>query len=107
MAYATSTEYTTELLELASSKVDDLTFNRIRAIGFDNLTAFQQEKVQSATLHQAKFYDDYGTDVESLSGYSLLDISMSFNTNGVKYAGVSPMAIMELKQTGLMRRVIG
>ena len=37
-------------------------FNRIRKIGLDNLTVFQKEKVQKATLLQAQYYSDYGID---------------------------------------------
>lgn len=104
MAYATSSELSENILELASSKIDELTFNRIIAIGFNNLTSFQQTKVKNATLAQAEFYDNYGTDVASISSFSILDTSISFGAGNSP--GVSPMAISELKQTGLMRRVV-
>lgn len=105
MAYATSDKYNDELLELASSKIDDLTFNRINAIGFNNLTSFQKSKIESATLAQAEYYDTYGTDVEALASVSVLDTSMSFGSTS-SYPGTSSVAIMELKQTGLMQRVV-
>ena len=35
-------------LKSASDKIDILTFNRIRGIGFDNLTPFQQEVIRKA-----------------------------------------------------------
>ena len=36
-------------LETASDAVDDLTYNRITALGFENLTSFQQDKIKKAT----------------------------------------------------------
>lgn len=107
-SYATSDTLDQELLELASSKIDELTFNRIQAIGFTNLTTFQQEKIEKATLLQAKYYEDYGTDAEALGGFSVSGLSMSFNGNKSSStpSGVSPGAYMLLKQTGLMSRVV-
>lgn len=106
MAYATSDKLSTELLELASSKVDELTFNRIVAKGIDNLTEFQKEKIQKATLLQAQYYEDYGTDAEALSGFSVSGLSMSLAGNSSVPSGVSPGAYMLLKQTGLMSRAV-
>lgn len=106
MAYATSNTLSTELLELASSKIDELTFNRIVAKGIDNLTPFQKDKIQRATLLQAQYYEDYGTDVEGLGGFTVPGLSMSFNSGSSTPTGVSPGAYMLLKQTGLMSRVV-
>jgi len=106
MAYATSKTLSVELLELASSKVDELTFNRIVPTGLDGLTAFQQDKITRATLLQAQHYEDYGTDVEAMSGFSLSGLSMSFNESSSIPSGVSSVAYSLLKQTGLMRRVV-
>ncbi|PKM69176.1 MAG: hypothetical protein CVU95_00920 [Firmicutes bacterium HGW-Firmicutes-2] len=104
MIYATSQELSEELLELASSKVDELTFNRIVEIGFDNLSDFQKDKVIKATLAQAQHYEDYGTDVASLSGFNVSGLSMSFKDNGPVPTGVSPVAYSHLTQSGLMYR---
>lgn len=106
MAYATSDTLSEEVLELASSKIDELTFNRIRAIGFENLTEFQKSMIKKATLLQAQYYEDYGTDAESLSGFSVSGLSMSFDNNSSTPTGVSSAAYMLLKQTGLMNRVV-
>lgn len=107
MDYATSKEYSEELLEMASSKVDELTFNRIKGIGFNNLTSYQKGLVEKATIAQAKYYDDYGTDVGAMSGFSLLDTSISFKDTGInRYVGVSPITVTYLKQTGLMNRTV-
>lgn len=105
MSYATSNKYSPEQLELASSKVDELTYNRIARLGIENFTPFQQQKVKAATLAQAEYYDQYGTDAALMSGFSLLDTSISFGNSTIP-AGVSPTAIMHLKQTGLMSRVV-
>lgn len=106
MAYATSETLNTELLELASSKIDELTFNRIQAQGFDNLTAFQRGLVEKATLLQAQYYDDYGIDMDGLSGFNVSGLSMNFSDSCSKPLGVSTAAYMLLKQTGLMSRVV-
>lgn len=106
MPYATSETLSPELLELASSKIDELTFNRIVAVGVDSLTTFQKAKIEKATLLQAQYYDDYGTDTEAISGFNISGLSMSFNGGGSIPSGVSPGAYMLLKQTGLMNRVV-
>lgn len=106
MAYAASDTLSSELLELASSKIDELTYNRIVDTGFDNLTTFQKAKIERATLLQAQYYDDYGTDVEMIGGFGLPGISMSIKSSPGTPPGVSPAACMYLKQTGLMSRRI-
>ncbi len=108
MAYATSETLDPELLELASSKIDELTFNRIVARGFANLTAFQKDKIEKATLLQAQYYEDYGTDPGALSGFSVPGLSLSFGqgTGESVPAGVSPAAYSLLRQTGLMVRTV-
>ena len=106
MAYATSETLSAELLELASSKVDELTYNRIVAIGLDNLTPFQQSMIEKATLAQAKYYEDYGTEAEGLQSISVGSFSMSMGNSSGAYKGVSTAAITYLKQTGLMCGVI-
>ncbi len=105
MVYATSETLSTELLELASSKIDELTYNRIQAMGFDNLTEFQKALIQKATLYQAQYYDDYGVDAEGISGFNVSGLSMSFNSN-LGVMGVSTIAYNLLKQTGLTNRVV-
>jgi hypothetical protein len=104
--YATSDTLSPELLDLASSKIDELTYNRIPARGFEKLTTFQQDKIQKATLQQAQYYDDYGTDPGALTGFSVSGLSMSLGGNSGVPSGVSPGAYMLLKQTGLMSRVV-
>lgn len=106
MAYATSETLSSELLDLASSKVDELTFNRINAVGFDNLTEFQQALIKKATLAQTQYYEDYGTEAEALSSISVGSFSMGMNNSSGGYKGVSAATVTYLKQTGLMCRVV-
>lgn len=75
-------------LELAQEKIDSITYNRIVAIGFDNLTEFQREKISKAICYQADYictngYND--EDNRDISSYSVLDISVSVdNSNANK-----------------------
>lgn len=106
LPYADSDSLSSELLDLASSKIDELTYNRIQAAGFESLTTFQQDKIQNATLLQAQYYEDYGTDPGALSSFSVSGLSMSLAGNSSVPPGVSTGAFMLLKQTGLMSRVV-
>lgn len=67
-------------LELAQEKIDDITFNRIVKIGFDNLTDFQKEKISKAICYQAEHIFKNGfnnEDNSDVSSYSVLDISVN------------------------------
>ena len=96
------------MLLKASEKVDELTFNRIVKIGFDNLTDFQKEKVQRAVCLHADCIYENGTEMGQISSYSVLDISVTVdnkNSTEAKY-GVNSDTYNLLKQTGLTCRVI-
>ena len=68
-------------LSKASDQIDSLTYNRIVAIGFDNLTAFQQENVKKAVCEQADFVHKYGDFLNMpIGSYSAGSTSMSFKT---------------------------
>lgn len=101
-----------ELLDLAEIKIDEVTFNRIRGIGFDNLTEFQQERVRKAVCLQADYIQEYGggyTDGEpQIESYSVLDISVSVSgkQTAAERAGMATLAYKLLEQTGLMRRAL-
>lgn len=71
-------------LELAQEKIDSITYNRIVAIGFNNLTEFQKEKISEAICYQAEYiftngYND--EDNRDISSYSVLDISVSVDNS--------------------------
>ena len=100
-----------EVLDLAEMKVDEVTFNRIRGIGFDNLTEFQKDKVRKAVCVQADYIQEYGgyTDGEpQIESYSVLDISVSVSNKqtDAERAGMATLAYKLLEQTGLMRRAL-
>ena len=58
-------------LLIASEKVNELTFNRIVKIGFNNLTDFQKEKVQRAVCLHADYMYQGGTEMGQISSYSV------------------------------------
>ena len=96
-------------LELAQEKIDSITYNRIVAIGFDNLTEFQKEKINKAICYQAEYifkngYND--EDNRDISSYSVLDISVSVdnsNSNKTKAQrlNMSEIAYDLVHKTGL------
>lgn len=96
-------------LRLAQEKIDSITFNRIVAIGFNNLTKFQQEKIKDAICYQAEYIYVNGynnEDNRDVSSYSVLDISISVdNSNSDKTIAqrknMSEMAYDYVHKTGL------
>ena len=96
-------------LKLAQEKIDSITFNRIVAIGFNNLTKFQQEKIRDAICYQAEYIYINGynnEDNRDVSSYSVLDISVSVdNSNNNKTIAqrknMSEMAYDYVHKTGL------
>lgn len=66
-------------LRTASRHVDALTFNRIVAVGFENLTHFQQEIVTEVACRQAHFELENADLIQSvLSSYAINGVSMQF-----------------------------
>lgn len=100
-------------LRLAQEKIDSITFNRIVAIGFNNLTKFQQEKIRDAICYQAEYIYENGynnEDNRDASSYSVLDISVSVdNSNSNKTIAqrknMSEMAYDYVHKTGLDRKL--
>lgn len=92
-------------LEAAQRDIDGMTYNRICAIGFDCLTAFQQQLIRSAVCEQAKFRSVYADLLESpLQSYSINGVSMQFGGTGLMdFGGVKTTAHVAslLRQTGL------
>ena len=71
-------------MELAQEKIDSITYNRIVAIGFDNLSEFQKEKISKAICYQAEYIFQNGYNDENnrdVSSYSVLDISVSIDNS--------------------------
>lgn len=98
------------LLDQASDAVDALCYGRIRRVGFDNLTEFQQEKVRKAVCYHAAFLSTYGDLLNSpLSSYGINGVSMSFDADKVVTQGgvTTNQAVMQqLRQSGLATRLI-
>lgn len=96
---------TQQKLERASDQIDSLTFNRIVAIGFDNLTDFQKDKVKKAICIHAEFIEQYGAYIDMpLGGFSAGSVSVSFNANKVNGITTTQEVLNYLKQTGLTWR---
>lgn len=98
-------------LKKASRHIDVLTFNRIVAIGFDNLTEFQKEIIQETVCELAEFeYENEDLINSVLQSYSLNGVSFSLgNSQNVKIQ--DGVVILNeqygiLQQTGLCCRVI-
>lgn len=98
-------------LKKASRHIDVLTFNRIVAIGFDNLTEFQKEIIQETVCELAEFeYENEDLINSVLQSYSLNGVSFSLgNCQNVKIQ--DGVVILNeqygiLQQTGLCCRVI-
>lgn len=95
------------LLEEASDQVDRLTYGRIRARGFNNLTEYQQEMVKKAVCYQVDFINSYGDYLSTpLSGYSIGDVSLSFSQENQGAGGImaDKKTLNYLSQTGLTVR---
>lgn len=100
---------TEKYLKLAQEKIDSITFNRIVAIGFDNLTEFQKEKIKEAICYQAEYIFENGYNNENnrdISSYSVLDISVSKdNSNSnitiAQKENMSEIAYDYIHETGL------
>lgn len=105
--YICDTDNAEKYLRLAHNKIDELTFNRIKGIGFENLTDFQQECIKNAVCEQAEFYVENGTEGSTIKNYSLAGVSVTMSDEKEHdRMGVSATVYNYLKMTGLMSRRI-
>lgn len=103
-----------QYLELAQEKIDSITYNRIVAIGFDNLTEFQKEKISKAICYQAEYIFQNGYNDENnrdVSSYSVLDISVSVDNSSdnktiAQKKNMSEIAYDLVHKTGLDGKVL-
>lgn len=101
------------MLIQASRHIDSLTFNRIVAIGFDNLTVFQKDIIREVICRQADFEYENADIIDTvLQGYSINGVSMQFNGNSWnvyadKGVGIKKDLYSLLSQTGLTSRLVG
>lgn len=96
-------------LKRACLDIDTLTFNRIVARGFDNLTTFQKNIIKGVICEHAEFLFENSDLLESvLSSYSINGVSMSFgNSENVKIIDgvvIKQSLYRHLLQTGLTCR---
>lgn len=95
----------------ASRHIDSLTFNRIVAKGFENLTEFQKELVKTVCFDMANFeYENSDLINSVLQSYSVNGVSMQFGSSW-NVAVIDGVAIRRdtynlLMQTGLCYRGI-
>lgn len=92
-------------LKAAEIKVNELSFGRVEAKGFDNLTEFQKNCVRKAVCYQAEYYIDNGYD-GIIQSYSVPDISVTVKAGNRETESkcISPLAISLLTQCGLSSR---
>ena len=97
-------------LEKASRHIDTLTYNRIVAIGFENLTEYQQGIIKECECLMAD-WETENTDYinNMLSSYSLNGASMSFTGQSASATVVSGVAVSReiyshLQKCGLCTR---
>ena len=98
-------------LRQASRHIDSLTYNRIVAAGFDNLTEFQQGVIKEVVCQQAMFELENADVISSvLSSYSINGVSMQFGDSWNVFAdkGIAMRRdVYELLcQTGLCVRLL-
>lgn len=85
-------------LKKAQEKIDSITYNRIVKIGFDNLTEFQKEKIKDAICLQADYIKEHGfndEDDNTISSYSVLDISVNVKDDSNKKTRASKLHVSE------------
>lgn len=97
------------ILRDASRQIDTLTFNRIVAKGFENLTVFQQEIIKEVICKQADFlYENADALSSVLDSYAINGVSMKFGTGfNVRMENGLPIqstVYSLLEQTGLCWR---
>lgn len=98
-------------LDLASYDIDNLTFNRIKKIGFENLTDFQKLTIKTAVILQADFrYDNEDWLNSALSQYSINGVSVNYgdskSVSVVNNTFVPNTTLAILKQTGLCSLIL-
>ena len=93
-------------LKKASRHIDILTYNRILAVGFNNLTAYQQSVIKEVCRELAEFEYENADLIDSiLQSYSINGVSMTFGNSWnvqVKNGVAMPRDLYErLLSTGL------
>lgn len=98
-------------LDLATYDIDSITFNRIKHIGFENLTDFQKLTIKTVIALQADFrYDNEDWLNSALSQYSINGVSVNYGDSKVVSVVndifIPNYALAMLKQTGLCSLIL-
>lgn len=99
-------------LQQAGRHIDTLTYNRIVAIGFENLTEYQQGIIKECECLMADWETDNADYINSmLSSYSLNGASMSFSGNSASAVVMNGVAVSRdiyshLQKSGMCCRVL-
>ena len=93
-------------LRQASRNIDFLTFNRVVAQGFSNLTDYQSEIIKECICELADFYYNNDDMIQNvLKNYSINGVSMSFgdtwNVHVQNGVAISKATYSKLISTGL------
>lgn len=108
--YKGNLEDAEKALMQAERHIDTLTYNRIVAIGFENLTEYQQGVIRECACLMADWETENADYINSmLSSYSLNGASMSFTGNSASAVVVSGVAVSReiyshLQKCGLCTR---
>ena len=99
-------------LQLASDKIDTVTFFRIRP---NRLTDFQSERVKLATIYQTQFMAHSGSQSEQgkvppIKSYNSLDLSVTYADESeheryLRVNGITQSVYDFLNPTGLLTRI--
>ena len=98
MVYATAKDYLKyytavpddfqQLARQASKNIDTLTYCRINAIGWDNLTDFQRDAITEVCCDIVQFVDENRELLDTpLSSYSVNGVSTQFKFNPTVFVG--------------------
>lgn len=98
-----------KMLKKASRQVDTLTFCRIKSVGFNNLTEFQQNIIKDVVCELAEFISENEDILDSVySSYSINGVSMnignSWNIRIENGVAIPSSLYHDLSQTGLTCR---
>ena len=110
--YKGNLEDTEAALKQAGRHIDTLTFNRIVAAGFDNLTDYQQGIIKECECMMADWETENADYIDNmLTSYSLNGASMSFTGSSAGAALVDGIVVSRdiyshLQKCGLTSRVL-
>lgn len=98
-------------IELASYDIDNLTFNRINKIGFENLTDFQKLVIKKSVMLQAEFRSENEDWLNSaISQYSINGVNVSYgnskSVNIINNIFTPNTVLVILKQSGLCSLIL-